>query len=167
MKKIFCIILALLTVTLVSCDKGEERIEHTAEMNAEFISEKKDAFDTLEILDATVVYQNGGENTLDADYFEYYFGDATLFDEVTEYLYYTSAEVSVCEVGLFRVNADAKEKMYQGAEHRRDTLSLTFEPYSKTDAEIADGMEIGIVDDVVWFVATSDNTPVVNVIIPE
>lgn len=159
MKKLISFALILLTLLAVSCkEEGIKESDYSP-------SAKEAELSALEVLSDTIVYRKGSDNVLDEDYFEYYFGDASLLEGVSDYIYYTSATTSVCEAGVFKVKDDeTKESLETAFSTRKDNLVSTYENYSKEDVQIAENMKSGSFDDVVWFVMTTDNNSVTEVI---
>ncbi|MBE6700899.1 MAG: DUF4358 domain-containing protein [Ruminococcaceae bacterium] len=168
MKKITILLLLLtliFTFNLVSCNK-EENSENTAIEVSDY------AFETVvesllneDVLSNVISYTKDGENVLDADYFEYYFSDPALLEGISEYFYCTSATTSVSEVGIFQVkDSDTKESLLKAFDTRQSTLVSTYESYSPEDVQIAENMKKGSFDDIVWFVATTDNDTLSEII---
>ncbi len=159
MKKLISAALIILTLFLVSCkEEGLKESDYS-------IADKKASLSALEVLSETIIYEKDGENALDGDYFEYYFGDASLLEGVSDYIYYTSATTSVCEVGIFKVkDDDTKTALETAFTTRKENLVSTYENYSKADVQIAENMKNGSFDDVVWFVMTTDNASVTEII---
>ena len=112
-----------------------------------------------------IVYQNGSDKELDADYLECYFGSSSLLEDVTGYVFITSPTTDVNEAGVFKVTTESGRKaLIKAFETRRDTLVQTHTNYSATDLQISENMTIGYFDDVVYFIATPDNSVVESLI---
>ena len=166
MKKIFLVILALLALTLVACDKEEKAPEKSSFTESEIsVSAIAKSLSDSDALADTIIYKNGGENPLDEDYFDYYFGNSALLSDVTDYVYYTSATTSVCEAGVFKVkNEETRDALLSAFDTRKENLMATYENYSPADVAIASDMKKGSFDDVVWFVMTKNNDAVKAII---
>ena len=163
MKKLIIITLILLSLILSSCNEKEEE-KLFAESNISVETYEKDLA-LLDILNETIIYSPKGENTLDKDYFDYYFANGDLFDKVSDYVYFTSATTSVCETGIFKVkDEETKKALLSAFEIRKENLISTYENYSPEDVETAKNMISGSFDDVVWFVITKDNQTVKEII---
>lgn len=159
MKKIIIVTLILLSLVLSSCNEKTE-VKDFTESNISIETYEKD-LTLLDALSETIVYSPKSENSLDKDYFDYYFGNGDLFDSVSDYVYFTSATTSVCETGVFKVkNEDTKNALLSAFETRKENLISTYENYSPEDVETAKNMISGSFDDVVWFVITKDNNSV-------
>lgn len=153
--KLILIATALLTL-LISCNSDEKSVD---------IATITDSLNKLEAVENTIIYSKDGENTLDADYMEYYFGDPALLDGIEDYVYYTSATTSVNEIGVFKFSDEGvKEELLKAFANRIETLASTFALYSEEDEDVALGYDSGSVGDAVYFVATKDNLPVIEAI---
>ena len=165
MKRIILSVTALLCLLLlVSCSSGskEEKITSTDYSTQETLN---GFLESSLFPGPPIVYQNGSEKVLDSDYLEYYFGNSGLLDGVSEYIFVTSPTTNVNEAGVFKVtSAAAKKALVKAFETRRDALVQTHTNYSETDLEISKNMTIGSFDDVVYFIATPDNSVVESLI---
>ena len=162
MKRYFAVILAVLAVFAVSCNKNEEN-EWTKSERSPVSLESE--LSELDVLSNTIVYKTDGENVLDADYFAYYFGDEELLDGIEEYIYYTSATSTVSEVGVFKVKDEkTAQSLLSAFKARGENLEAIYENYSPADVAVAKGMQTGSFDDIVWFSATTDNDSVTAVV---
>ena len=164
MKKISLILVLTLifAFTLISCsDKSEDGAEWKTRDYSP--ASKAEALTALPALADTTVF-TANENPLDED-FEYYFGDAAVFEGVEDYVFFTSKKANVAEAGIFKCKDKATaEALLNAFATRRENLSETFKLYSVEDTNIALNMSKGSFDDVVWFVATKDNKSVEDVI---
>ena len=159
MKKLISVALVILTLFAVSCKEEGLKVSDYS------VADKKAELSALELLAETIIYEKDGENVLNSDYFEYYFGDSALLEGISDYIYYTSATTSVCEVGIFKVkDGETKTALENAFTTRKENLISTYENYSKADVQIAENMKNGSFDDVVWFVMTTDNASVTEVI---
>ncbi len=167
MKKIIIATLILLALFLSSCNKEEVENTNDNTITASDISieNTKNELSALDALSETIIYSPNSENSLDEDYFDYYFANSTLLEGIKDYVYFTSATTSVCEAGVFKVkDAETKEALLSAFETRKENLISTYENYSPEDVEVAENMTKGSFDDVVWFVMTKDNQSVKEVI---
>lgn len=147
---------AALLLVFVSCNSDVKEAD---------INKITDALNKLEATQNTIVYTRDGENTLDADYMEYYFGDPSFVDGIEDYVYYTSATTNVNEIGVFKLSDNGiKEKLLEAFATRAETLASTFALYSEEDEKIALGYKAGALGDALYFVATSDNDAVLDAI---
>ncbi len=161
MKNILKLILVATSLLLVLVSCKEETV-NTEEADIAGIRERLEELDATE---NTIAYSKDGENILDADYMEYYFGDPALLDGIEDYVYYTSATTSVNEIGVFKFSDEGvKEELLKAFANRIETLASTFALYSKEDEDVALGYDSGSVGNAVYFVATKDNLPVIEAI---
>ena len=154
MKRIILTIFALLlcAVCVTGCAK-----------EAKPFDDIKADLEGLEVLSDTIKYTPDGENKLDADYLDYYFGNSDLVAE--DYIFFTSSGTSVCEVGVFKVSDKAVQKDFTDAFKKRgENLATIYENYSPDDTERAQNIKIGSTADYVWFSMTSDNAAVTDAI---
>ena len=162
MKKILVIFLAIFAITLVSCNKEEVKNNTLPQNSINMINAENFVGGFLE---DTILYSERGENALDADYFEYYFGNAGLLEGITDYFFYTSATTSVSEAGAFKVkNEETAKAMLEAFDTRRNNLISTYENYSPEDVAVAEKMEKGQNENLVWFVMTKDKDIVQTII---
>lgn len=153
MKKIILLVLVL-TVFIISCSEEWTVSDYSPVDKEESLSQ---------LLDDTIVY-TPEENPID-DYFDYYIGDVALLDGIESYVYYTSSQTKVCEVGVFKVKDKATaDALLSAFDTKAENLAIVYENYSPEDTAIANNMQKGSFDDVVWFVATADNRPVIDII---
>lgn len=159
MKRIFVLFALIISVFLVSCGKDNEVIK-----DSDYSPEsKKEALMATEALSDTMVYTTS-ENPID-DYFEFYVGDPALLEGIEEYVYFTSAGTAVAEAGIFKVKDQATaDALLEAFDTRKEALITIYENYSPEDVEKASNMKKGSFDDVVWFVASSDNAAVEKII---
>lgn len=159
MKKILLVITLVLTLFVMGC--GEDATEWTVSDYSP--SANAEELNAVEALSNTIVY-TPDENPID-DYFDYYIGDVTLLEGITDYVYFTSAETSVAEAGVFKVADKATaDALLSAFDTRAENLAATYENYSPEDTQRAKDMKKGAFDDIVWFVASSDNNSVISAI---
>ena len=161
MKKIVLFVAAILClVLLVSCssDSKDGKITVT---DYSVQTALENCLDSSVFPESPIVYRNGSEKEFDGDYLDYYFGNSNLLEGVYEYVYITSPTTNVCEAGVFKITtSSAKDALLKAFETRRDALVQTHTNYSATDLEISKNMTIGSFDDVVYFIATTDNATI-------
>ena len=167
MKKIFLILALILSLTLVACSTTVEETPEESITATDYSI--NDVLDRLlyssKFPGPPIVYQLGSDKEFDADYLDYYFGDTTLLDGVSDYVFVTSPSTNVNEVGIFKITGSAqKEKLIKAFETRRDNLVQLHANYSAEDVTIAENMMIGSFDDVVYFIATESNAEVESLI---
>lgn len=159
MKRLLIPIILIFTVFLIACT--DEAAEWTVSDYSP--SAKAGELQSTEALANTIVY-TADANPLD-DYFDYYLGDTSLLEGITDYVYFTSAETSVAEAGVFKVKDKATaDALLTAFDTRAENLAATYENYSPEDTERANNMKKGSFDDIVWFVASSDNDSVISAI---
>lgn len=157
MKKALVLLTLVFALLLTAC--GEEQWKVSDYSPADKAAELQ----ATEALADTIVYTAEGD-PID-DYFDYYIGDAALLEGIEDYVYFTSAATSVAEAGVFKVKDKATaDALLSAFDTRAENLAMTFENYSPEDTERANNMKKGSFDDVVWFVASSDNDSVISVI---
>lgn len=157
------IALLLLVFVFVSCSNDSEKQNFTESDYS--IKDTVENLSTFALLSDTILYLPDGENVLDADYFDYYFGKSELLENISDYAYYTSATTAVCEVGIFKVkDSDTKDALISAIEERKNNLISTYENYSPEDVEIAKGLVVDSFDDIVYFAMTTENDSVKSVI---
>lgn len=159
MKKFLISMVLIFTVFLIAC--GEETAKWTV---SDYAPEGKTAqLQATPALTNTIAY-TASENPID-DYFDYYIGDASILEGIAEYVYLTSAETAVAEAGIFKVkDKETADALLAAFDTRAQNLAITFENYSPEDTAIAQNMKKGSFDDIVWFVASSDNDSVKAII---
>ncbi len=151
MKKLLVSLVLIFAIFLVAC--GEDTEWTVSDYSP---SAKAEELQGVAALTNTIVY-TADVNPID-DYFDYYIGDASLLEGITDYVYLTSAETSVAEAGIFKVkDKETADALLQAFDTRAENLAATYENYSPEDTAIAQNMTKGSFDDVVWFVASSDN----------
>ena len=161
MKKILAIL--LLAFVFISCSDNAEKENFTESDYS--IKDTTENLSTFALLSDTILYTPDGENVLDGDYFDYYFGNSELLEKISDYAYFTSATTAVCEVGIFKVkDNDTKEALLLAIEERKENLISTYENYSPEDVEIAKGLLKGSFDDIVYFAMTTENDSVKSAI---
>ncbi len=154
MKKIILILSVILAIFLVSCDKQET-------FTATDYSVEEVSFSLTTAFSDGIIYQNGTERELDGDFLDYYFGDKELLTDVDSYVFITSPTTEVCEVGVFKVtSANARDTLLKAFATRRDNLIQIHTNYSADDLAVSQNLKTGSFDDVVYFIATSDNASV-------
>lgn len=159
MKKSFILLALIFAVVLVSCGENGTQWTVSDYSPVEQISELQ----STDALANTIVY-TAVTNPID-EYFDYYIGDSSLLDGIEEYVYFTSAETSVAEAGIFKVKDQATaDALLTAFDTRAENLADTYENYSPEDTAIAKNMKKGSFDDVVWFVASSDNNSIISII---
>lgn len=157
MKKALIILTVLLALFAVSCSEAWSESDYKP-------SDIQEELDALPALADTMVY-TPDENPID-EYFDYYFGDTALLDGITDYIYYTSASTNCAEAGVFKVKDQATaDALTEAFKTRGGNLAATFENYSADDTAIAEDLETGSFDDIVWFVASNNNEEVKSVIV--
>lgn len=158
MKKVLILFTLIFTVILTAC--GEDTQWTVSDYSP---VERATELQSTEALSDTIVYTEG-TNPID-EYFDYYLGDAALLEGIEDYVYFTSAATSVAEAGVFKVKDKATaDALLEAFDTRAESLAMTYENYSPEDTERANNMKKGSFDDVVWFVASSDNDSVISVI---
>ena len=163
-KYIIVLCLALvLSLMFVSCEKesGNNDEPYTSSYSVEEVHEKLIENDFFK---DGVVYSSF-ENSLSELYAEYYFGSKEILDGVVSYTVILSPTTDVCEVGVFKIENDsARDALLDGFNFRRDALISTHTNYSEKDLEISQNLTTGLFSDVVYYIATSDNTLVEEII---
>ena len=156
---VLCLALALCFV-FISCDKKENDVI-SYDTNVEEI---QSALIENDFFKDGVVYSSL-DNPLSELYAEYYFGSKEVLDGVVSYTLILSPTTDVCEVGVFKVeNDDARDALLKGFENRKSSLISTHTNYSETDLEKAQNLTTGLFADIVYYVATSDNASVEEII---
>ncbi|MBR5459895.1 MAG: DUF4358 domain-containing protein [Clostridia bacterium] len=166
MKKLILLITVTLALLLVSCSTVEIKEESTVTPSDYSVQE------TLDSLLASghysvipIVYQNGSERELDEDYLDYYFGNADLLEGIDSYIFVTSPNTNVNEMGVFKItDAKNREMLIEAFNTRRENLIQTHTNYSAEDLAIAENMIIADFDDIVYFIATPDNAFVEEIV---
>lgn len=154
MKKFFVAIFLILALLLVSCGENEEKREELQESSINITTVETVV---AGLLDDTMLYSDDGENKLDEDYFEYYFGNSDLLIGITDYFFYTSATTSVSEAGAFKVkDSDTAKALLEAFDTRRDNLKAIYENYSPEDVAVAEKMIKGQNGNVVYFAMTKN-----------
>lgn len=158
MKKFIAITLLLFSISLISCTEKFPVSEYSP-------SDKKAELDALDALSDTIVHAHSTANELDGDYFDYYFANSELLENISDYVFYTSATTEIRETGVFKVkNEETKRALLEAIDTRKENLIAIYENYSPEDVSRAEKMLKGSFDDIVWFVITDDNTSVKEVI---
>lgn len=159
MKKVFIVLTVILAIFLIAC--GEEGAEWTVSEYKP--TDRVSALSETDALSNTIVY-TPDVNPID-DYFDYYLGDTALLEGISDYVYFTSAETSVAEAGVFKVKDKATaDALLEAFGARAENLAITYENYSPEDTARARGVKTGSFDDIVWFVASADNDSVISAI---
>lgn len=154
MKKIISVLLVILAIFLVSCDK-EEAFTSTD------YSVEETSFSLTAVFPDGIIYQNGTDRELDEDFLDYYFGSKELLAGVSEYVFITSPTTAVNEVGVFKVtSAEARDALLEAFTTRRDNLIQIHTNYSADDLAVSKNLKSGSFDDIVYFIATPDNEAV-------
>ena len=154
MKKLLVAIFLIITLLLVSCGENEEKTEELQESSINITTVETVV---AGLLDDTMLYSDEGENKLDEDYFEYYFGVSDLLDGNTDYFFCTSATTSVSEAGAFKVkDSDTAKALLEAFDTRRDNLKAIYENYSPEDVSVAEKMIKGQNGNVVYFAMTKN-----------
>ena len=149
----------ILALFIIGC--GEDATEWKVSDHSP--SALADELMSTDALSNTIVYTSDA-NPID-DYFDYYIGDSALLEGITDYIYFTSAETSVAEAGIFKVADKATaDALLSAFDTRAENLAATYENYSPEDTQRAKDMQKGSFDDIVWFVASSDNSSVISII---
>lgn len=152
MKKIFAVFFLIFTVIFASCGGNEETPEALQESSLNMSTAETAV---MGLLDDTMLYSEDSDNKLDADYFEYYFGNSELLENITDYFFVTSATTSVSEAGAFKVkDSDTAKALLDAFDTRRDNLKAIYENYSPEDVGVAEKMIKGQNGDVVYFAMT-------------
>lgn len=158
MKKLLMILTVILAVLFTACT--EDAPEWTVSDYSP--SAMETALSDTEVLANSIIYNEA--NPIN-DYFDYYFVDTALLEGITDYLFYTSADTSVSEVGIFKVkDKETADALLEALGTRAENLVATYENYSPEDTAIAQNMVKGSFDDIVWFAATADNDAIRSVI---
>lgn len=158
MKKILLLTLLSL-VLLVSCAKGG------------FVSSSYDIASVTNELLLTdefkngMVYASGTSLELSPSLADYYFDEEDLLEEVDSYVYITSSDEHVSEVGIFKVKTpEAFDDVTDAIEERREALIQIHTNYDQNDLAIAKGLTVGRFDDVIYFIATDNNSSLEEII---
>lgn len=159
MKKLLFVLLIAAGLLLVSCSDNTQADSITpTDYSIETVAQELLA---LPELSDGIVYRNGTDRVLDADYQEYYFGNGELLADGSEYVYIVSPTTSVCEAGVFKITSEEeKTALLNAFETRKGNLIQTHTNYSPEDLAVSEGLITGAFDDVVYFVAAPDNTPI-------
>ncbi len=159
MKKLLTLLSILALILCASCTREEADFQSSDYSPLD----KLNALTQTEALANTIAYEPS-VNPID-DYFDYYLGLDTVPDGVSDYVYFTSATTAVSEVGIFKVpDKETAQALLDAFKARGETLASVFANYSPEDTAIAENIQIGLFDDIVWFTATSDNSSIISII---
>ncbi len=158
MKKTLLLTLLSL-VLLVSCAKGG-----FVTSDYDITSVSNELLLTEEFGDG-MVYASGTSLELSPSLANYYFDEEDLLEGVDSYVYITSSDEHVSEVGIFKVkNPEAFDEITDAIGDRREALIQIHTNYDQNDLAISKGLTIGRFDDVIYFVATDNNSAIEEII---
>ncbi len=157
---VLCLALSL-SVVFISCKKdNNNNTPISSDYNVQEVQKELLANDFFK---DGIVYSP--ENPLSELYAEYYFGSKDILNGVVSYTLILSPTTDVCEVGIFKIENDsARDALLEGFKTRQDALISTHTNYSEKDLEISQNLTTGLFSDVVYYIATSDNALVEEII---